>query len=83
MQYGPRIVWGSGCPETDSGAHVVEFNETGTAATCCQCALVIEGVDRHRAFLALPVETQREMIGRCGASSPGPDTYEDLWGRDV
>ena len=61
MQYGPRIVWGRGCPITLSGAHVIEFNEMGAAATCCQCALVLECGDLLRAFIALPVEAQRAL----------------------
>lgn len=53
MQQGPRIVWGRGCSETSSGSHVIEFNEEETEATCCQCALVIEGDDLDAAFMAL------------------------------
>lgn len=53
MQRGPRIVWGQGCSETSSGSHVIEFNEEETEATCCQCALVIEGDDLDAAFMAL------------------------------
>lgn len=61
MQWGPRIVWGRGCPITLSGAHVIEFNETGTAATCCMCALVLEGAELALAFVALPEQSQREL----------------------
>jgi len=53
MQRGPRIVWGQDCPATSSGPHVIEFNEEETEATCCQCALVIEGSDLDAAFFAL------------------------------
>jgi len=53
MQNGERLVWGAGCSESNTGAHVVEFNEEETEATCCQCALVIEGSDLDAAFMAL------------------------------
>lgn len=79
MQWGPRIVWGRGCSETTSGAHVVEFNETGTAATCCECALVIEGADLRRAFLALPVEARRELMAEGARLMITAGEYADLW----
>lgn len=53
MQSGERIVWGTGCSESNTGAHVVEFNEEETEATCCLCALVLEGRDLDAAFLVL------------------------------
>lgn len=53
MQSGERIVWGTGCSESNTGAHVVEFNEEETEATCCLCALVLEGRDLNAAILAL------------------------------
>ncbi len=80
MQYGPRIVWGRGCPSTLSGAHVIEFNEDATEATCCQCALVIEGADLKRAFLSLPVEKRREMMAEAARRLVASGKSEDLWG---
>lgn len=65
MQYGPRIVWGQGCPSTSSGAHVIEFNETGSEATCCQCALVLEGDDYIDALRQLPNGSLLDMLGEC------------------
>lgn len=62
MQWGPRVVWGRGCPLTLSGAHIVEFNETGSEATCCQCALVIEGADLRDAFMMLPINARRDLM---------------------
>lgn len=53
MQSGERIVWGTGCSESNTGAHVVEFNEEETEATCCLCALVLEGDDLEMAICAL------------------------------
>lgn len=46
-------MWGTGCLESNTGAHVVEFNEEETEATCCLCALVLEGRDLDAAFFAL------------------------------
>ena len=83
MQYGPRIVWGRGCPSTLSGAHVIEFNETGTAATCCQCALDLEGAELRRAFMALPVETRRGLMAEGARRVASDGEYEELWGDDV
>lgn len=79
MQWGPRIVWGRGCPSTLSGAHIIEFNETGTEATCCQCALVLEGVDLKRAFLELPGNVRGEMMAEAALQLAAFGKYEDLW----
>ena len=83
MQWGPRIVWGRGCPSTLSGAHVVEFNETGSDATCCQCALVIEGADLRDAFMMLPIDARCDLMAEAARQQSNVGEYEDLWGRDV
>lgn len=79
MQWGPRIVWGRGCPSTLSGAHVVEFNETGTAATCCQCAIVLNNTDRRDAFMALLVEAQWDLMAEAARQLAREGAYMDLW----
>ena len=62
MQYGPRILWGDGCAETNSGQHLVEFNEFGTEATCCQCGLSLEGEERYAAWKSLPTDEQSVLF---------------------
>lgn len=68
MQHGPRILYGTGCTETASGQHVIEFNETGTSAWCCQCAIELDDLTRRKAFLALPME-QRRLLMAAGAEA--------------
>lgn len=62
MQYGPRILYGAGCPQTNNGQHLVEFNETGTDAWCCQCGLELTDLERRKAFMALPINERRELM---------------------
>lgn len=62
MQTGFRIPYGSGCTETVSSQHLIEFNEYGTEAWCCMCAIQLDDLDRRRAFMALPVEQRRVMM---------------------
>lgn len=62
MQDGPRILFGSDCTETKTGQHIVEFNEYGTQARCCQCAIELSDLQRRKAFMALSVDDRAPLL---------------------
>jgi hypothetical protein len=75
MQEGPRVLYGTGCAEAKNGQHVVEFNETGTAAWCCQCAVEMADLERRKAFMRLPIEERRKLMA--ASASAFMEGYEN------